>query len=104
MNSRGKQELKVRVQEWAVRLKVAPCVVRVQRMTRKWGSCSTKGILTLAEDLVDQDSTFQDFVVAHEFGILSSDKDAILEKAKECGFTFVSSFYENNWISLNLRK
>lgn len=37
-------------------------------------------------------------------GILSSDKDAILEKAKECGFTFVSSFYENNWISLNLRK
>ncbi len=37
-------------------------------------------------------------------GILSTDKDIILEKAKECGFTFVSSFYENNWISLNLRK
>jgi ribosomal protein L11 methyltransferase len=37
-------------------------------------------------------------------GILTSDKEALLEKAKECGLTFVSSFYENNWISLNLRK
>jgi ribosomal protein L11 methyltransferase len=37
-------------------------------------------------------------------GILSVDKDVLLAKAKECGFTFVSSFYENNWISLNLRK
>jgi len=37
-------------------------------------------------------------------GILSTDKDTILLKAKECGFTFMSSFYENNWISLKLRK
>jgi len=37
-------------------------------------------------------------------GILTSDKDVILAKAQECGFTFINSFYENNWISLNLRK
>jgi ribosomal protein L11 methyltransferase len=37
-------------------------------------------------------------------GIHSTDKDVILKKANECGYTFVSSFYENNWISLNLRK
>ena len=35
-------------------------------MTRKWGSCSTSGIITLAIDLADQDSEFQDFVIAHE--------------------------------------
>lgn len=38
----------------------------MQRMTRKWGSCSTTGIITLAEDLADQEPGFQDFVVAHE--------------------------------------
>jgi predicted metal-dependent hydrolase len=40
--------------------------VRVQRMTRKWGSCSTGGIITLARDLADQSPRFQDFVIAHE--------------------------------------
>ncbi len=35
-------------------------------MTRKWGSCSTRGIVTLAEDLADQETSFQDFVIAHE--------------------------------------
>lgn len=40
--------------------------MRVQRMTRKWGSCSTKGIITLAEDLAGQKPAFQDFVITHE--------------------------------------
>ena len=55
-----------RVEYWAQRLSVQPRLVRVQRMTRKWGSCSTSGIVTLAADLADQDSGFQDFVIAHE--------------------------------------
>ena len=55
-----------RVEYWARQLNVRPRVVRVQRMTRKWGSCSTLGTVTLAADLVDQPSGFQDFVIAHE--------------------------------------
>lgn len=55
-----------RVEYWAQRLNVRPRLVRVQRMTRKWGSCSTSGIVTLAADLAEQDSDFQDFVIAHE--------------------------------------
>src|SRR5262245_17818513 len=51
---------------WAERLKVTPKYVRVQRMTRKWGSCSTGGIVTLAEDLADENRRFQDFVIVHE--------------------------------------
>src|ERR1700757_5220438 len=46
--------------------KVAARIIRVQRMTRKWGSCSTTGTTTLAADLYEQKPGFQDFVIAHE--------------------------------------
>ena len=55
-----------RVAYWARRLNVHPIRVRVQRMKRKWGSCSTSGYITLAHDLADQEAGFQDFVIAHE--------------------------------------
>lgn len=58
--------LKRRVNAWTVRLRVMPRIVRVQKMTRKWGSCSMSGIVTLAIDLDEQPSAFQDFVIAHE--------------------------------------
>ena len=35
-------------------------------MTRKWGSCSKSGTLTLATDLAFQGVEFQNFVIAHE--------------------------------------
>ena len=37
-----------------------------RRVTRKWGPCSTSGVLTLAADLIEQEPGFQDFVIAHE--------------------------------------
>jgi hypothetical protein len=43
-----------------------PRVIRVQRMTFKWGSCSAAGTITLAIDLDEQSEDFQDFVIAHE--------------------------------------
>ena len=55
-----------RVDYWVHRLKVQPPRLRVQQMTRKWGSCSTSGSITLASDLADQEPGFQDFVIAHE--------------------------------------
>jgi len=58
--------LKRRVDLWAVRLRVMPRAIRVHRMTRKWGSCSSAGTITLATDLDDQQEGFQDFVIAHE--------------------------------------
>jgi len=60
------QVLKQRVERWANKLKVQPKLIRVQKMTRKWGSCSTGGTITLAADLGNQVGGFQDFVVAHE--------------------------------------
>ena len=61
-----REAIRERVECWARRLNVQPRLIRVQRMTRKWGSCSTSGVVTLAADLADRDSSFQDFVIAHE--------------------------------------
>ena len=55
-----------RVEYWAQRLNVQPRLVRIQRMTRKWGSCSTSEVITFAIDLADQEPGFRDFVIAHE--------------------------------------
>lgn len=60
------QDLRRRTLAWAIKLKVCPRIVRVQAMRRKWGSCSSAGTVTLARDLVDQQSRFQDFVIVHE--------------------------------------
>jgi len=58
--------LRERVTHWAKRLAVQPRAVRVQPMTRKWGSCSTAGIVTLAADLAAYPERFQDIVIVHE--------------------------------------
>lgn len=60
------QRLKQRVLAWAVVLKVNPASVRVQDMTRKWGSCSQSGTITLAADLTEEEERFQDYVIVHE--------------------------------------
>ena len=60
------QEMSQLVEDWAERLHVTAPRVRVRGMTRKWGSCSTSGTITLATDLSQQDIGFQDFVIVHE--------------------------------------
>lgn len=60
------QELRRRALAWSLKLRVRPRVVRVQKMRRKWGSCSSAGTVTLAADLLDQESRFQDYVIVHE--------------------------------------
>ena len=64
-NDRG-EALRRRVEHWSERLHVPVPRVRVRDMTRKWGSCSTAGTITLATDLGNQDVEFQNFVIAHE--------------------------------------
>lgn len=66
MSDHSHEALRGRVEYWKRRLNVRPQRVRVQPMTRKWGSCSTSGTVTLAADLEDQDHGFQDFVIVHE--------------------------------------
>lgn len=63
---RARQRLARRVAYWSERLKVTPRFVRVQYMARKWGSCSSDGIVSLAGDLDRREQGFQDFVIVHE--------------------------------------
>jgi predicted metal-dependent hydrolase len=51
---------------WAVKLRVNPRAVHVREMSRKWGSCSSAGTVTLSRDLLDEDRHFQDVVIVHE--------------------------------------
>lgn len=88
-------ELKRRTHAWAVRLRVNPRIVRVQNMRRKWGSCSSRGTITLASDLADQQLPFQDFVIVHE----------LLHLRYECHgrvFKATLSAYVPEWRRLNI--
>lgn len=60
------EKLRVRVIYWAGVLRVKPSQIRIQAMTRKWGSCSSSGCVTFSFDLVKRPIAFQDFVIAHE--------------------------------------
>ena len=54
------------VRSWAMRIGVVPKRVQVQRLTRKWASCSTAGRLTFSEDLLATGRGFSDEVIVHE--------------------------------------
>jgi predicted metal-dependent hydrolase len=60
------QRFKEKVETWAKRIRVQPAQVRVQRMTRKWGSCPTAGWVSFAHDLLATSYAFQDYVIVHE--------------------------------------
>jgi predicted metal-dependent hydrolase len=59
-------ELKVSVKSWAAKIRAHPKQIRIQRMARKWASCSTNGRITFNQELFDQPYRFQEFVIVHE--------------------------------------
>lgn len=60
------QPFKTKVHSWALRVRVKPTQVRIQKMTRKWASCSTRGWISFSYDLLLEPQPFQDYVVVHE--------------------------------------
>lgn len=51
---------------WARRLDIEPAEVRLMTMSRKWASCSTRGRVTFASDLLAQPEEFRREVIIHE--------------------------------------
>ena len=90
------QELRRRTLAWAVKLRVNPKVVRVQAMRRKWGSCSSRGTVTLASDLADEEVDFQDYVIVHELLHLRHSRHNRLFKA-------IMTAHVPNWRELESR-
>lgn len=60
------QQLRRRTMAWALRLKVNPVRVDIAEMPKKWGSCTSDGVVTFADELAETDETFQDYVIVHE--------------------------------------
>jgi predicted metal-dependent hydrolase len=66
INFRSKKELKAEIARWAAVMKVKPAQICIQRMTKKWASCSSKGRVCFSADLLQEPRTFQEFVIVHE--------------------------------------
>ena len=61
-----KEQLGIEVLKWAEKIKVKPTQIRVQKMTRKWASCSLKKWVSFNIDLLNESRQFQDYVIVHE--------------------------------------
>jgi predicted metal-dependent hydrolase len=60
------QQLRRRAMAWALRLKVNPERVDIAEMPKKWGSCTSDGVVTFAHELAETSEAFQDYVIVHE--------------------------------------
>jgi predicted metal-dependent hydrolase len=60
------QQLRRRVMAWALRLEVNPERVDIAEMPKKWGSCTSDGVVTFADELAETSEAFQDYVIVHE--------------------------------------
>ncbi len=65
-STRLRESFKLEVRVWAQRLDVEPAQIRIQRMKRKWASCSPKQWITFDEDLLEEPYEFQQYVIVHE--------------------------------------
>jgi predicted metal-dependent hydrolase len=61
-----KGEFRAEIVRWAAILKVKPKQICLQRMTKKWASCSSKGRVCFSADLFQEPRTFQEYVIVHE--------------------------------------
>lgn len=62
----SREQFKADVMAWAQRVGVTPREVHVRPMKRKWGSCSSRGRLTFAADLLAQPEEKRAEVIVHE--------------------------------------
>jgi predicted metal-dependent hydrolase len=62
----GAKDLKDGTHRWALKIGVRPKRVQIQRMTKKWASCSISGRVCLNRDLLVEDIAFQEVVIVHE--------------------------------------
>lgn len=91
------QDLRRKVYSWAMKIKVNPKDIRIQDLEGKWGTCSSDGIVTFAADLLDQDETFQDFVVVHELTHLKVQNHGKLFKSILAAHVPNYKSFEDQW-------
>jgi len=65
-SDKSRDELRRLVDKWAEEMGVRPARVQIQRMSRKWASCSTSGRICFSVELLGQPTAFREAVVVHE--------------------------------------
>lgn len=63
---RAKAEMREQIRQWADRIGVKPVGVQIQRMTKKWASCSTTGRICFSAELLTEPAGFREVVIVHE--------------------------------------
>lgn len=65
-NNNDIKEFKLRVLQWAEKIKVDPKEIHLRWMKNKWASLSKNGRLTLNKELLNMNKDFCDYVIVHE--------------------------------------
>ncbi len=60
------ERFRARVHRWAETIGVNPKVIQIREMKTKWASCSTKGRVSFARELLTKRPKFQDYVIVHD--------------------------------------
>ena len=61
-----KARMREEIRQWAEKIGVRPKRVQIQRMRRKWASCSSTGRVCFSTELLDQPESFREIVIVHE--------------------------------------
>lgn len=59
-------DFKQRVSAWAQKLRATPKQIVVMKMKCKWASCSDKGRICFARDVLELPRRLQDYIIIHE--------------------------------------
>jgi len=66
----SRDQIRAMVADYAPRMGVNPTRIQFREMTRKWGSCSSKGTVTLNSRLTWLDADLAEYIVCHELAHL----------------------------------
>jgi len=66
VNLQTKEQFKAKIAHWAAVTKVKPVQIHIQKMKKKWASCSGKGRVCFSADLLHEQRAFQEYVIVHE--------------------------------------
>lgn len=74
---------KAEVRTWAEKIGVEPKSIILRKMTRKWGSCSSKGNLTFDTEILTQPASIRRKIIVHELLHLKYPTHSKIFKAME---------------------
>ena len=90
------KKFKTRVKFWSKKMQSFPYEVRLERMEKKWGYCTSDGVVGFNSELLFLSEEAQDFVIIHELLHLKVAKHGKL-------FNSLMSSYLPNWRAIERR-